>query len=170
MIEDQQAEARQILRVDPQTAAPTRAAADGPHLMSLDFNGRIVVRHPAPILRRADRVHDAGLQNIGQASAEQTQQRQRKPVNANVVVLVKRTRLLNRARLPFACPELLGANKIRVLAPQRAFPLAFLLEVVFPGDLGVVRRIVAAVVDVLRDRIVDVLDQPAFDSKTADSG
>ena len=50
---------------------------------------------------------------------------------------------------------------------MRAFPLALLLQVVLPGDLGVVRRIVAAIVDVFGDRIVDILDQPALDGQAA---
>src|SRR3954452_197055 len=38
----------------------------------------------------------------------------------------------------------------------------------FPGDARTVRRVVAAIVDVFGDGIVDVLDQPALDGQAAD--
>src|ERR1017187_6996039 len=107
------------------------------------------------------------LRLFGKGLPEQTQQRQGKAVNANVIVFVERAGLLNRARRALALAELLDAHKIRILTPQGTFPLAVLLEVVLPGNLGVVRRIVAAVVDILRDGIVNVFDQPALDREAA---
>ena len=170
LVQDQQAEARQVLGVHPQPAAPARAAAHRGNLLAVDLDVGIAVAVPAPVLRRADRVHDVGLQHLRQPLAEQAQQRQGEPVDPHVVVFVERARLVDLARLALAVAELLHAHEIGILAPQRAFPFALLLQVVLPGDFGVVRRIVAAVVDVFRHRIVDVLDQAALHGQAADRG
>src|SRR5688500_12596721 len=49
-------------------------------------------------------------------------------------------------------------NLVR-LAPECPGPLAGLLEQMSPGYLAVVRRVKAAVIDVLADRVVQVADQ-----------
>src|SRR5580704_558266 len=72
MVEDQQAEARQVLRVDPQPAAPARATADGFDLAPIDLDRRFVaVAVPAPLFGRADRIHDVLLEDLRQSFAEQ---------------------------------------------------------------------------------------------------
>jgi hypothetical protein len=53
------------------------------------------------------------------------------------------------------------ADEIGVLAPHAAFPLGFLLQVVLPGDGGIVRRGVAAILHALADRLVQVGDPPS---------
>src|SRR4051812_47476155 len=78
-----------------------------------------------------------------------------------------RTRLLNFTRLPLAVAELLDANEVGVLSPKGPFPFALLLEMVLPGDLGVVRRIVTAIVNVASDGVVDVLNQIALHGQAA---
>src|SRR5436190_24398613 len=66
---------------------------------------------------------------------------------------------MDLTRIPAAAPELFQAEEVGVLPPQLAFPLAFLLQVVLPRDLRVVRRVVAAIVDRVADAIVDAAYQ-----------
>src|ERR1700687_3614501 len=61
MVEDQQPKAREILGVDPQPAAPARAARDGFDLAAVDIHLRVVIAHPSPVLRSADLVHDVSF-------------------------------------------------------------------------------------------------------------
>src|SRR5258706_14822118 len=55
------------------------------------------------------------------------------------------------------------------LAEHLAFPLARLVRVMSPGDSGVMRRIVASVLDVIAHRIVETLDDSAIDRQAEDS-
>ncbi len=59
--------------------------------------------------------------------------------------------------------ELFFAEEVGVLAKEFTFPLALLLQVILPGDLGVVRGVVAAVVDVVGYFVVYVVDQALGD-------
>ncbi len=85
----------------------------------------------------------------------------REAVDAHVVVLVVRARRLQRARLARALAEFLHAEEGVRLAEERAFPLAGLRGMVAPRDGLVLRRVVAAVLDLISNAGVDVLDQAA---------
>src|SRR5262249_36090488 len=129
-VENQQAEPCQVLRVNPQTAAPARSAAHRFDGFPSDFDGRsLAVAMPFPFGRGSDRVHDVLAQNLRQSSAEYACQRKGQPVDTHVVVFVVSSRIANRAGLSFRFTELLMAQEIRVLAPHLALPFAFLLEV-----------------------------------------
>src|SRR6185369_3524129 len=55
------------------------------------------------------------------------------------------------------------------LAKHRSFPFAGLISVMPPGDLRIVRRVVAAILYIVLHRIVDVLYHPAFYGQSKNS-
>ena len=91
-----------------------------------------------------------------------------KPVDANVVVLVVFAGILDVARLHLSPPERLLPDEVGVLAPQLPFPLGFLLQVVAPGDHPVVDRFVSAVLDQIRDRIVEAWNESGLQGDGGD--
>src|SRR5689334_4323376 len=99
------------------------------------------------------------FQNLWQPFAEYPSQRKRQAVKAYIVVFVVRARIVDLARFHLAATELFHSEEIGVLPPQLSFPLTFLLQMVFPTNLGVVRRVIAAVVDIGRDGIIDAVDE-----------
>src|SRR5262245_15838099 len=70
------AEACVIAGTHPQTPAPTGTATDGYHVLAIDLDVGIVVAVVDPGIRRADRVHDLGLQHVRQRPLPDTKQRQ----------------------------------------------------------------------------------------------
>src|SRR5687767_2447658 len=107
------------------------------------------------------------LRTSGKLLPNRREQREREAVDADVIVFVKTARFLYCPRFALPVAELFDANEVGIFTPHRAFPFALLLEMVLPGDFGVVRRIVAAVTYVFRHRIVDVFDQPSIDRDAA---
>src|ERR1700733_14061904 len=78
--------------------------------------------------------------------------------------------LLDGTRLPLPLAEFLGADKVAVLAPHRTFPLAGLLQVLFPGNLCIVWSVIAAIGNILLNRIMHALDQAAVYREAAQGG
>ena len=115
---------------------------------------------PLPARRRADRVHDALAQHVGQRAAEALQQAERQQIDAHVVVLEVRAWSFQLAALALAA--LVGAgSRLAVvidlvgLAPQLALPLARLVQEMAPGDAGVVRAREPGPFDRGADRLVE---------------
>src|SRR6185295_2949533 len=103
--------------------------------------------------------------HFGKRALPQPQQRKREAIDSHVVVFVKRARIFQLSRLAGTRAKLLDSDEVVRLAPHRAFPFAGLIRVMPPRDRSIVRRIVAAVVDVFSYRIINALDHSAIDGE-----
>ncbi len=174
----QQADAGLVLHVHEHAAAPVAAAGDGLHPGAADVDEGVVIAVPRPAGGRADRVHDALGEHVGQRPPEPAQQCQAEPVDPHVVVFPVASGRLQHARLTLglsrATVRLVGQAAVAVdhvgLAEQRAFPFAGLRQHVAPGDGSVVRAVEAAVMHGGADGFVDVGDQPVIDGKPGQDG
>ena len=135
-MEHEPADARVIGRAHPQAAAPVRTAADDGNHASADATVDVLVAVPAPTRRTRRSGPSGGRAAPRRAAAPHDRQREREEVDANVVV---RELAAGRAEGGVGRLASLGIAPPR-LAPQRAGPLARLLQQVVPGDVAVARR------------------------------
>src|SRR6185436_17977931 len=91
-------------------------------------------------------------------------------VDADVVVFEEGAGLVEVAGPAGFLAEGFGADEGVGLAEHFAFPFAGLGGVVLPGDLGVVRGFVAAVLDVMGEGVVDVVDEAAVEGEAQKRG
>src|SRR4030095_9719088 len=101
------------------------------------------------------------LDHLRQRTLPERQQRKRKTVDTHVIVLIKLARLLERTRFAFSSAKLLNPNKVVRFAEYRAFPFARLVCMVTPGDLRIMRRVIAAILYIVPHRIIYALDHSA---------
>ena len=162
MVQNQQPETGKVLRIGPDTAAPTGAATD--RAIGID------VRNPAPGVGGSDGVHNLCFQDLGDRLPEKLHQIQGEAVHPDVVVFVKSAGILDSAGFAPPAAKLFDSQKSGRLAEHGAFPFRFLLEVVLPGDPGVVRGSIAAIVDIPGDGVIHVFNQTLGDSEATDGG
>src|SRR5207245_1548067 len=136
---------------DPEAAAPVGAARHRRHPLAVEPDVGVAVGLPLPSLGRADQVHHRPPEHLGQRAPEELEERQAQAVHPDVVVLPVGARRSERASRPLvAAAELAPADVAVVvdavrLAPERALPLARLLEKMPPRDRTILRRLEAVV-------------------------
>ena len=156
---------------DPQATTPMRTARNRCHLSAVDGDRAVFVGVPLPSVRRPDRHHDFAPQDLRQRLAPNVKRRERKRIDANVVVFPKRPRCVQRPRLPFLRFLLLLVDATIVIhgirnTEQRAAPFTGLLQEMPPSDAPIVFACKPITIDIFRNRIVHARNQATVNRHT----